>query len=72
MSHEFKLTYDDKADATMQAMMTRENITDLSELIRRALALFDAASQHIDEGGIIILVDGYKNVEVVKDKLIFK
>lgn len=39
----------------MQALQTRSQATSLTEVIRRALALYDLVTEHITNGGEIIL-----------------
>ncbi len=41
----------------MQAVQERSNAASLTEVLRRALALYDLITEHVGEGGDIVLVD---------------
>lgn len=46
----------------MQAVQQRSNAASLTEVLRRSLALYDLITEHVGEGGDIVLVgpDGAK------------
>jgi len=41
----------------MQRVQKRSNAASLTEVLRRALALYDLITEHVSEGGDIVLVD---------------
>jgi hypothetical protein len=50
----------------MQAVQHRSHAASLTEVLRRSLALYDLVTEHIVDGGEIILVDGNGNKEKLR------
>lgn len=42
----------------MQAVQQRSHAASLTEVLRRALALYDLVTEHLVDGGNVVLVDG--------------
>jgi hypothetical protein len=50
----------------MQTLQKRSDATSLTEVIRRALALYDVITEHVSDGGKIVLRDKDGNDENVR------
>jgi hypothetical protein len=50
----------------MQAVQQRSHAASLTEVLRRSLALYDLVTEHIVDGGEIVLVDGDGNKEKLR------
>jgi hypothetical protein len=50
----------------MQAVQQRSHAASLTEVLRRSLALYDLVTEHVLDGGDIVLVDGNGNKEKLR------